>query len=345
MITIEGYGYSEFFRNQEEQLKSLYKDELIIGRVTEVHKEQYKIIKDQGESFAKLKGSLIYKAEENNSYPTVGDFVLVKDNPCGEDIIYEVFERKSKFSRFDTCNKIEQLVAANFDYVFIMTSLNHDFNLRRVERYLTATWQSGGTPVIVLTKRDMCDDYLSKEEEMRKIAKNVDIVSISSYTGEGIDELKKYIMEGKTIVFLGSSGVGKSSLVNVLMGSHHMEVKDIREDDSKGRHTTTHRELMKIKGGAMIIDTPGMRELSTWEGSQGLESAFKDIEDLSEKCRFRDCTHNMEPGCAVKLALETGELSEDRWISYLKLKKEVKFIEKKYASQRIKDKRKNRRKK
>lgn len=338
IINLKNYGYTNFYERQVEQLKVL-EEGLIPARVTAVHKEQYKIVTEQGEKAAKLKGSLFYNDEINNIYPTVGDFVLVKPNPYGDDVIYKVLDRASKFSRLDSWNEIEQVVAANFDYVFIMASLNHDFNIKRIERYLTAAWQSGGTPVIILTKRDVCEDYMRQKEKVEQIAPGVAVVALSSYTGEGMGELEAFVKPGKTVVFLGSSGVGKSTLVNAIAGEEIMKVNDIRETDSKGRHTTTHRQLIVLNSGTMIIDTPGMRELGMWDVTESLDTTFFEIEEFSSKCKFRDCRHEAEPGCAVRAALESGELSKDRWDNYIKLKKEAKFAEAKESlNARMKEK-------
>jgi ribosome biogenesis GTPase len=335
---IENYGYTGFYKAQEDMFDSIEKG-LIPGRVIEVQREQYKIVTNEGESDAKLKGSLFYNEEVECIYPAVGDFVLVKNNPYGEDIIYHVLQRKSKFSRLDSFHGTEQIVASNFDYVFIMTSLNYDFNIRRIERYLTSAWESGAVPVIVLTKADLCGDYSFYLKQIEEVAFGVSIIPISSFTGEGMDKLNEFVKPSKTIVFLGSSGVGKSTLVNAIAGEEMMKVSDIREDDSKGRHTTTHRQLIMMENGTMIIDTPGMRELGLWNASEGLDTAFADIEELAEKCRFRDCCHENEPGCAVKEALESGELPVKRWESYLKLKKEIRYAEmKENASVRANEK-------
>ncbi|MBL4930722.1 ribosome small subunit-dependent GTPase A [Clostridium paridis] len=325
---IENYGYTDFYEKQILEQDNL-DNELIPGRIVEVHKEKYKIITEYGEVPGKLKGSIFYSDKVENIYPTVGDFALLKYNPYGESTIYKVLERKTKFSRLDSWNRIEQVVAVNFDYVFIMVSLNQDFNIKRIERYLSTAWQSGGIPVIILTKADLYDDYYSQKNEIENIAVGVDIIPVSSYTGQGIDLLGKYIKPKKTIVFLGSSGVGKSSLVNRVSGKEVMKVNSIREDDSKGRHTTTHRQLIMLDNGTMIIDTPGMRELEMWNVTDGLDIAFSEIEELAVKCKFRDCNHQSEPGCAVKAALDNGELSKDRWNNYLKLKKEAEFAKRK----------------
>jgi ribosome biogenesis GTPase / thiamine phosphate phosphatase len=335
---IENYGYNDFFRAQAEAIKA-GEENLTSARVIEVHREQYKIVSEHGENSAKLKGSIFYNENINNEYPAIGDFVLVKPNPYGEAVIYSVLERKSKFSRLDSFNEVEQVVASNFDYVFIMTSLNHDFNLKRVERYLAAAWQSGAEPVIVLTKTDLCSNYWHYAAQIEKLALRVPVIPVSAFTGEGLDELKEYIKPSVTIVFLGSSGVGKSSLVNAVAGEGIMKVSSIREDDSKGRHTTTHRQLIMLKNGTMIIDTPGMRELGMWNVSEGLDNTFSEIDALSSECRFRDCSHESEPGCAVRMALESGELPAERWQNYLKLKKESKFAERKESlNARMKEK-------
>jgi ribosome biogenesis GTPase len=214
-------------------------------------------------------------------------------------------------------------VAANFDYVFIMQSLNLDFNPKRLERYLTLAWQSGATPVILLTKADLVEDYWDYLTQVERVAPGVNAHVVSAHTGYGLLRLNAYLQPGKTVVFLGSSGVGKSSLVNALAGQEIMAVSEIREDDSKGRHTTTHRQLIRLQSGVMIIDTPGMRELGMWEVSEGLSDAFSDVESFLGRCRFSDCKHEREPGCAIRAAIETGELDISRWESYRKLKEEA----------------------
>lgn len=338
---IKNYGYSDFYERQHEDI-NLGEKELIVGRVIEIQKDQYKIVTEFGEKNAKLKGSLFYNSEICSVYPAVGDFVLTKYNPIGEDIIYEVFERKSKFSRMDSFNRIEQLVATNFDYVCIVTSLNNDFNINRIERYLATAWQSGATPIIILTKSDLCSDYIEKKIMVEGIAIGVHVIVVSSFTGDGIDELKEIIKPGETVVFLGSSGVGKSSLVNSISGEEIMKVNGIREVDSKGRHTTTHRQLIMLKNGTMIIDTPGMRELEMWAVEEGVDSAFEEINQISNRCKFRDCKHENEPGCAVKIALENGDISQERWRNYLKLKREAIFARQKENSNlRLQQKSKN----
>ena len=206
-----------------------------------------------------------------------------------------------------------------------MQSLNNNFNLHRLERYLTLSWQSGAIPVIILTKRDLVEDYESYVREVESIAIGVDIYGVSCKTKEGIEDIKKYFVKGKTIVFLGSSGVGKSTLVNTLYEQEIMKTSEIREDDSRGRHTTTSRNLIMLPNGAMVIDTPGMRELGMWEVSIGLDKTFKDVEQYLGKCKFSDCSHTNEPGCKILEAIENGELSQDRFNSYIKLQNEARY--------------------
>ena len=298
----------------------------IPARVTAVHRERYQIVCEYGETYARLKTKEYYGGFEN--FPTTGDFVLIDYNPSGDSRIVKTLPRKTYFSRSDSFSPSgEQAVAANFDYVFIMQSMNHDFNQKRMVRYITLAWQSGALPVIVLTKADLADDtgdYIAKAEET---ARGIEVYPVSSKTGEGIDALGKYFAPGKTAVFLGSSGVGKSTLVNALAGEEIMSTAGIREDDSKGRHTTTYRQLIMLRCGAMIIDTPGMRELGMFDVSTGLSETFDDVEQYLGKCKFTNCRHETEPGCAVKEAIKSGLLSPERWANYLELKGEARFAD------------------
>ena len=306
------------------------------ARIISVHKGRFGIVSDFGEGFAGLKSKDYYF--EGEDFPTVGDFVLIDYIDNGDSRITATLQRRTFFSRRDPdIGRGEQAVAANFDYVFIMQSLNDNFNPKRMERYLTAVRQSGAEPVIVLTKADLTDDYLPYILETSRVAEGVETHIVSSKTGYGMEYLGKYMQKGKTLVFLGSSGVGKSSLVNALAGEEIMDVSGIRESDSRGRHTTTHRELVMLNCGAMVIDTPGMRELGMWDISEGLGKAFSDIEKYAAMCRFRDCRHESEPGCAVRAAIERGELDESRLESYRKLKTEAKYSEDKEGYLRKKE--------
>ena len=292
------------------------------ARVTAVHKERYEIVCDRGITYARLKTKEYYAGTE--VFPTAGDFVLIHYIPNGDSQIIATLPRKTFFSRREPGPiPRDQAVAANFDYVFIMQSLNLDFNPKRLERYLTIAWQSGATPVILLTKADLVEDYWEYLSAVERGAAGASVHVVSAHTGYGLARLNAYLQPGKTLVFLGSSGVGKSSLVNALAGEEIMTVNGIREDESKGRHTTTHRQLIRLKSGVMIIDTPGMRELGMWEVSEGLGEAFSDVESYLGKCRFRDCSHRSEPGCAIRAAIESGELDIARYESYRKLKDEA----------------------
>lgn len=309
----------------------------IQGTITAVHRERYEIILQnrRGEEeviHGRVKPGIYYTEESTVLFPTVGDLVEVDYNETGHSFIVNTLPRKSYFSRLNpTPGMGEQVVAANFDYVFITMSLNADFNVKKLERYVTAAWQSGGTPVVILTKVDlyegMDEELQARLEDVRQHAPGVEVYATSSVTGEGMEEIKSYLKVGNVIVFLGSSGVGKSTFVNALFEKEMMKTGDIREVDSRGRHTTTHRELFCLPTGAYVIDTPGMRELGMWDVSNGLGQSFADIEVWRQECRFSDCTHTSEPGCAVRQALEEGKLDEQRWNHYNKLKKEARYTE------------------
>ncbi len=294
----------------------------IPARVTAVHKERYEIVCEHGMAHARLKTKEYYV--DTQDFPTTGDFVMINYIPNGDSQIIATLPRRTFFSRREPGPiPRDQAVAANFDYVFIMQSLNMDFNPKRLERYLTLAWQSGATPVILLTKADLVDDYWDHLTAVERVAAGLNTYVVSAHTGYGLQRLNAYLQPGKTVVFLGSSGVGKSSLVNALAGEEILAVNGIREDDSKGRHTTTHRQLIRLKSGVMIIDTPGMRELGMWDVSEGIGEAFSDVEQFLGRCRFTDCRHESEPGCGIKAAIASGELDASRWESYQKLKAEA----------------------
>ena len=321
-------GFGSFFEQQYAQLQQVNG---IIGRVILEHKHSYRVATEEGEWLTTVSGNFAYNAHSRAHYPAVGDFVIVEQMPGEEKgIIHHLFERKSKFTRKMAGREIEeQIVAANVDYVLLTMSLNADFNIRRLERYLVAAWDSGANPVIVLTKSDVCEGVDYYTEQVETIAFGVPVFVVSALSGDGLEPLQALLTEGVTAALLGSSGAGKSTLTNALLQTEQMKVSDIREDDAKGRHTTTHRELVFLASGACLIDTPGMRELQLWDQGDALGASFHDIETYANDCKFRDCTHTKEPGCAVRQAVETGTLEQSRLHSYFKLQKELAFIEQK----------------
>lgn len=331
MIDLTDYGFSPAMLPEDASG--------IPARVTAVHRGRYELVCMHGECFGRLKSSVYYE-EGVADFPTTGDFVLIRFNENGDSQIIGTLERRSFFSRRDPGPvPKEQAVAANFDYVFIMQSLNQNFNVKRLERYLTLAWQSGSFPVVVLTKADLVDDVSEHVRSAEKAAVGVGVYPVSAFTGYGIDKLSDYLSPRKTIVFLGSSGVGKSSLVNALAGDEIMAAGEIRREDGRGRHTTTHRQLIKLNNGVMVIDTPGMRELGMWDVSSGLGEAFDDVEQYFGHCKFSNCKHQGEPGCAVNAAIESGELPRRRWESYLQIRREAEFSDDKLGYLRQKQQR------
>ena len=318
-------GWNETLEAKFQEYKAIG---FVAGRVFIEHKNIYRVYTESGEILAEISGRMRHDAVEGKDYPSVGDWVIVepwKNEQKGS--IHGILPRKSKFSRkVAGDNTREQILASNVDIVFLVNALNKDFNMRRIERYLVLAFESGASPVIILSKADLCEDIDEKLNEVSKFAMGVPIHVVSSIKSEGVDYLKKYLVEGKTVALLGSSGAGKSTLINELAGCELQRTGDIRDGDDKGKHTTTHRELMILPGGGLIIDTPGMRELQMWDGGQGISETFEDIEQLSKQCKFTDCKHKEEPGCAVNEALAQGNLSEERLQSYIKLQKEILYF-------------------
>jgi len=300
------------------------------ARVAVEHRGSYVVHSAGGEMPAAITGRMRHAAQGRADLPAVGDWVGVRVPP-GERraLIHTVLPRRSSFSR-KVAGVVteEQVVAANVDTVFLVSALNQELNLRRAERYLTMAWESGAQPVIVLSKADLCNDVVGAIADFSSIAPGCPIHAVSIVTDEGFAELAVYFIGNRTVALLGSSGVGKSTIVNRLVGDDKQTVRDIRAD-GKGRHTTTHRELLSVPGGGLVIDTPGMRELQLWDSGEGLDSTFSDITELAAGCRFNDCTHEREPGCAVIAALESGRLEPQRLQSYRKLQRELAFLARK----------------
>lgn len=293
------------------------------GRIISQYKDLYKIAMTNEELTGEVSGKFRFSATSPASFPAVGDYVMVdrESDSAGNGIIHELLPRKSLLARKAAGNeKITQIIAANIDYIFICMSLNNDFNLRRIERYLAIAWDSGAVPLIVLTKADLADNLSEKLQEVEEIAPGVDVIITSMENDDDHLQVLKYIKEGKTGAFVGSSGVGKSTLINKVLGKDIIKTSEIRSDD-KGRHTTTRRDLFILPNGGAVIDTPGMRELGIDQAD--LSRSFEDIEALATECRFKDCSHKSEPGCVLRKGIEDGTISEERLESYLKLKKEA----------------------
>ncbi len=317
-------GWNSYF---EENYQAMAEDGLIPARVKMEHRGGYSVSTGESSYAAELSGKFRFEVTQRDALPAVGDWVLITPKSENKAIIHQLLPRKSKFSRkIAGTTTEEQIIVANVDTVFLVNALNQDFNPSRIERYLLMAWESWANPVIVLSKADLCDNVMEKVNALTGVAVGVPIHVVSSATEIGIDELTPYLMEGTTTALLGSSGAGKSTLINKLYGQDIQVVQDIREEDGKGKHTTTSRELITLHTGGVLIDTPGMRELQLWE-TDNLSQSFPDIESLAEQCYFRDCKHEGEPKCAVRNAISDGMLEERRFENYRKFNRELAFLE------------------
>jgi len=331
---LEELGWNPFFKDQFNMLKT---PESVPVRIISVEKYSCQVLGQHGESIGELSGKLRFRSFTDDQYPVVGDWVVFSPiNSENRGIIHAVLPGKSKFSRkapgagsrLDKGKTEEQILAANVDTIFIVNGLDggRSFSLRRIERYLTLTLNSGADPVIILNKLDLCPDVDSYVRDIESKIPGIPVHPTSAKENIGLDALQKYLIKGSTAAFLGSSGVGKSAIINALLGTERQATGDVREFDRKGRHTTTRRELILLPSGSVVIDTPGLREIQAWTADDNSLSAFYDIEILAEKCRFTDCTHQNEPGCAVIEAVNQGSLNSNRLQNYHRLKREQDYL-------------------
>lgn len=327
-MNLEWLGWNSFF---SKNLSSPLPEELTVGRVAVEHKDTYILYTEFGELSAQVTGEMRHRSTERADLPAVGDWVIVSiRSEENRATIQEILPRKSKFSR-KTAGGLtqEQIIATNVDTVFIVSGLDLDFNLRRIERYLLLVWDSGANPVIILNKADLCNEVERRRDEVEAVALGVPIVVLSAIENQGLDALIPYLGIGQTVALIGSSGVGKSTLTNQLSGQVIQEVQSVRKGDHRGRHTTTKRELIILPNGGLLMDTPGMREIQLWMGSEGLQETFADVKTLAQLCQFRNCQHEKEPGCAVQQALLDGTLDAQRFRNYKKLQQELDYISRK----------------
>ena len=322
-MSIERYGWST---ELDESFAPLRAEGLAPARVVVQQRGTYTVETEDGERAAEASGRLHHEAAEGG-LPVTGDWVGVRGGRAGTARIEAVLPRRTAFVRKAAGEAtVAQVVAANFELAFVVAALPDDVNPRRLERYVTAVWESGATPVVILTKTDLADDVAAATVDVETVSPGVAVHAISSVTGEGVEEIRALLAPNRTAVLVGSSGVGKSTLVNRLLGEERQAVGGLRAD-GRGRHTTTHRELLPIPGGGLLLDTPGMRELGLWAEEESLETAFDDVISLAADCRFADCTHEHEPGCAVRAAIEEGRLDPARLESFHKLAKELAYLE------------------
>ncbi|MFO0944616.1 MAG: ribosome small subunit-dependent GTPase A [Planctomycetota bacterium] len=298
------------------------------ARICAEHRGQYEYLSEIGEGTAQVAGRLRHQAVERADYPAVGDWVCLETEP-GSDrgVIHALLPRRNKLSRKVAGREVEeQIVAANVDVVFLLSSMNGDLNGRRLERFASAVAAIDCQVVVCLSKCDLREDFVSIVDDMRLLFPSFPVLALSAYSGQGLDALIPWLGKGQTVAMLGSSGVGKSTLLNRLLGHERQLTASVREADDRGRHTTTHREMIPLPQGAWLIDNPGIRELQLWDDGADVEATFEDIRQLAAQCRFTDCSHQQEPGCAVREAIESGELEHKRWENFEKMQREVAFM-------------------